>query len=68
MKNVDNANAVYLPGSDSVIETFLWQPGELDMEQTPVVFRNFGQGSIGYVGDVNREEGSEEVILAMCGF
>jgi hypothetical protein len=68
LKNVDPAMAVYLPGNDSMSESLVFEPIHADREQTPVAFGKFGQGSIGYVGDVNTEEGSDQVILAMCGF
>jgi len=34
--------------------------------ETPVAFAAVGEGWLGYVGDVNTEEGSESVVLAMC--
>jgi hypothetical protein len=39
----------------------------VDMEQTPVAYKKVGKGRVAYVGDVNAEEGSARVILAMCG-
>ena len=38
-----------------------------DAKQTAVAFAKYGKGWVGYVGDVNGEEGSDKVILAMCG-
>ncbi|KAJ9217056.1 hypothetical protein DTO166G4_1516 [Paecilomyces variotii] len=67
LKNVDNAVALYLPGRDSVVESHVFPPGPVNREQTPVAFQNLGQGCVGYIGDVNGEEGSDQVILAMCG-
>ncbi|KAL1990410.1 hypothetical protein VTN49DRAFT_6249 [Thermomyces lanuginosus] len=34
--------------------------------RTPVVFAPYGNGHVGYVGDVNQEEETDEVLLAMC--
>ncbi|GAD98452.1 hypothetical protein MGYG_05903 [Paecilomyces variotii No. 5] len=68
LKNVDNALALYLPAPSSVIESPVFAPAPVPSEQTPVAFRNLGQGTVGYIGDVNGEQESDEVILAMCGF
>jgi len=55
LRYVDPAAAVYRPHDDSPID-----------EQTPVAFTAFGRGWLGYIGDVNREEGSDSALLAMC--
>jgi hypothetical protein len=39
----------------------------VDTQETPVAFTLLGSGWLGYVGDVNAEEGSDAVILAMFG-
>lgn len=38
-----------------------------DLQQTPIALTNMGRGKLGYVGDVNGEEGTDAVVLAMCG-
>ncbi|KAL1878350.1 hypothetical protein Plec18167_004422 [Paecilomyces lecythidis] len=63
LKNVDNALSLYLPDRESALDVAFY-----NRDQTPVAFQNLGQGSVGYIGDVNGEEGSDQVILAMCGF
>ncbi|KAH7002680.1 hypothetical protein B0J12DRAFT_692532 [Macrophomina phaseolina] len=35
--------------------------------QTPIAWASVGRGQVGYVGDVNAQEETTEVILAMCG-
>ncbi|ATY60337.1 transcription factor [Cordyceps militaris] len=35
--------------------------------ETAVAMERVGDGRIGYIGDVNAEDGSQRVILAMCG-
>jgi hypothetical protein len=59
LKNVEDAAAWYYPSEDEVIESL--------MTQTPVALAKVGEGKLGYVGDVNKEEGSDAVVLAMCG-
>jgi len=60
LKNVEDAAAWYRPSEDSVDESLL---GE-----TSVALAKVGEGKLGYVGDVNKEEGSDAAVLAMCGF
>lgn len=67
LKNVEPTAALYLPSRDSMTESHVFPAAPVDREQTPVAFTAFDQGWVGYVGDVNTEEGSDEVILAMCG-
>lgn len=35
--------------------------------EAPIALAQVGEGKLGYVGDVNGEQGSDAVILAMCG-
>ena len=67
LKNVAKDAAVYLPSSNSRIESAVFAPDPVDCEQTPVVFAKVGEGWLGYVGDVNNETESQTVVLAMCG-
>ena len=53
LKNVDRSAAWYTAGGAA--------------GQAAVVFAKVGSGRLGYVGDVNGEEGSDAVVLAMCG-
>jgi hypothetical protein len=57
LKNVEDAAAWYRPSEDI---------GSL-MAETAVALAKVGEGKLGYVGDVNQEEGSNAVVLAMCG-
>ena len=53
VKNVDRSAAWYTEGETS--------------NEAAVAFAKVGSGRLGYVGDVNGEEGSDAVVLAMCG-
>jgi len=55
VRNVESSAVWYAPTEAS---------GEAE---AAVVFAKVGQGRLGYVGDVNGEEASDEVVLAMCG-
>ena len=67
LKNVAPNAALYLPDRNSMTESHVFPSEPVDVEQTPVAFAPVGEGWLGYVGDVNTEEGSDAVILAMCG-
>lgn len=58
---------VYTPYSDSKIESAVFAPDAVDNQQCPAVFARYGRGRIGYVGDVNNEEGSCKFTMAMIG-
>jgi len=68
LENVPAIDAWYLPDESSNTESYVF-PNEpvQNLKQTPVAFTSIGNGKLGYVGDVNGEEGSDAVILAMCG-
>lgn len=59
--NVAAKDALYLR------ERLLPGPSGGELCQAPIAFRKIGAGYMGYVGDVNHEEGSNRVILAMFG-
>jgi ribonuclease HI len=52
-QNVEQSAAWYSEGK--------WSP------EAAVVFARVGQGRLGYIGDVNGEKSSNQVVLAMCG-
>ncbi|KAH8163738.1 hypothetical protein CIB48_g4509 [Xylaria polymorpha] len=54
--------ALYVAG---VARSDAWYAG--DQDEVAVAFTKVGNGMLGYVGDVNGEDGSEAVILAMLG-
>ena len=68
LKNVERKDAIYLPSSSSRIQSAVFPPDPIqDLTQTPTAFRQYGSGKLGYVGDVNMEEETQQVLLAMCG-
>ncbi|KAL6881654.1 ribonuclease H-like protein [Trichoderma longibrachiatum] len=68
LKQAKPSDAWYVTNKDSVLESLVFgaenahTPGE-----SPVLLARVAGGKLGYVGDVNGEEGSEAVVLAMCG-
>jgi ribonuclease HI len=51
----------------NVDRSAMWYTEKETSNEAAVVFANVGAGKLGYVGDVNGEEESEAVVLAMCG-
>jgi hypothetical protein len=68
LAGVPGKDAWYLPNNSSHTQSRVFYPVPItDQEQTPIALTNIGKGKLGYVGDVNGEEGSDAVVLAMCG-
>ena len=56
---------MYRPCLDSVTQSRVFPPEPVDPSETAVALTKIGEGWLGYVGDVNNEQGSQDVILAM---
>lgn len=68
VKNVQQSNAVYLPTSESRIESAVFAPSSVeDRTQAPAAFSSVGEGKVGFVGDVNNEDDTPTMVLRMCG-
>jgi len=68
LANVSVNDAWYLPTDASRTESLVFHSKRIhDLQQTPIALTGIGKGKLGYVGDVNGEECSDAVVLAMCG-
>ncbi|UNI16723.1 hypothetical protein JDV02_003135 [Purpureocillium takamizusanense] len=68
VRNVANSEAWYKTDECSIVESLVFAPTSTNtVGETAVALARVGDGNLGYVGDVNIEEGSVAVILAMCG-
>ncbi|KAL8366642.1 hypothetical protein RB595_010482 [Gaeumannomyces hyphopodioides] len=68
VKNVAPADTWYHTDESSVVESRVFAPTSANIAgEAAVALANIGRGKLGYIGDVNAEEGSVAVILAMCG-
>lgn len=56
---------VYVPEASSRTQSMVFEPAEGDLHQCPAIFAPYGKGYIGYIGDVNNEEGSRKLLAAM---
>ncbi|KAJ7184529.1 hypothetical protein C8R46DRAFT_1208719 [Mycena filopes] len=58
--------ALYVASDESRVESMVFAPTRItNLTDVPVVFAELGRGWLGYVGDVNSEQGSTEAIVAM---
>ncbi|KAB8218904.1 hypothetical protein BDV33DRAFT_204950 [Aspergillus novoparasiticus] len=58
----------YITDDDSVVQSMVFPATKVNTAgETAVALAKVGTGNLGYVGDVNAEEGSNAVVLAMCG-
>jgi len=68
VKGAPRSAAVYVTTPDSRVESRVFPPNPAhDPVQAPAVFQAYGKGYVGYLGDVNGEEGTSKAILALCG-
>ncbi|KAK4698980.1 hypothetical protein P7C70_g7289, partial [Phenoliferia sp. Uapishka_3] len=70
LKGVSPGDAVYRPIVGSTHESMAMQMGgggKIEEDLTPIALARVGKGSIGYIGDVNAEEATTKVVLAMMG-
>ncbi|KAJ6508446.1 hypothetical protein C8R45DRAFT_443495 [Mycena sanguinolenta] len=68
VNNVASEHVWYASGADSVIQSAVFAPDSAFRPgQAAVALASVGEGKLGYLGDVNAEEESTAVILAMCG-
>ncbi|KAH8589778.1 hypothetical protein B0O99DRAFT_636194 [Bisporella sp. PMI_857] len=67
LANVNSNAAWYLPTEGSVIESRVFYPEPVATSETPAAYTEVGNGWLGYVGDVNAEEGTDAVVLGMLG-
>ncbi|CDO77835.1 hypothetical protein BN946_scf184714.g10 [Trametes cinnabarina] len=70
LKNVPRECAVYLPAPDARVQSMVFGPTPITgnkAKESPAVFTRVGRGYLGYIGDVNGEQGSTRLTLEMCG-
>jgi hypothetical protein len=56
--------ALHLIGTRAEDRIYISSPGST---QSPAVFAKYGDGNLGWIGDVNTEDGTTELLLTMCG-
>lgn len=65
LAHVASDDSVYRPSSDSVTQSRVFTPEPANQNEVAVAFTKVGEGWLGYIGDVNNEQGSQAVIHSM---
>jgi hypothetical protein len=58
---------IFVPVPEATTQSHVFPPSHVDQAQAAIVGAKVGDGYVAYVGDVNGEEGSNKVILSLCG-
>lgn len=68
VSNVVPGDMLYTTDKESVVQSMVFAPTSAHVKgETAVALAKVGSGRLGYVGDVNAEDGSHAVVLAICG-
>ncbi|KAH0594997.1 hypothetical protein MHUMG1_07295 [Metarhizium humberi] len=68
VNNVAAEEMWYKTDDGSKVQSRVFPPTSAKVAgETAVALAKVGEGKLGYVGDVNAEDGSNSVVLAMCG-
>lgn len=68
VKNAEPQEKICIPIEGAVTESHVFPPMYVDQTQAGVVGAKFGRGYLVYCGDVNGEDESNQLIVALCGF
>jgi len=67
VKNARPEEKIFIPVPEAMTQSHVFPPSYVDQAQSAVVGAKVGDGYVAYVGDVNGEQGSNKVILSLCG-
>jgi hypothetical protein len=67
VKNAGQHEKIFVPVPEGTTQSLVFPPSHVDEAQAAVVGAKIGDGFLVYSGDVNAEQGSDKVILALCG-
>lgn len=68
LRDVDSKDAIYLPSASAYVQSHVCPPSPIeDRSQTPAALTAYGKGMLGYLGDVNGEAQTIQILLTMCG-
>ncbi|TGO45841.1 hypothetical protein BCON_0361g00010 [Botryotinia convoluta] len=67
VQNAKQHEKIFLPVPGGTTQSLVFPSSHVDEEQAAVVGAKIGDGFLVYCGDINGEQGSDKVILALCG-
>ena len=67
LKGIAPESVVYGPTIESRTQSMVFASSAVNLNEAPVVYTRIGHGFLGYIGDVNGETDSTNVILSMLG-
>ncbi|KAI2856767.1 hypothetical protein CBS76997_11456 [Aspergillus niger] len=68
VKNAKRQEKIFIPIEGAVTQSLVFPPDYVNQTQAAVAGARLGWGYLIYCGDVNGEDGSNQLILALCGF
>lgn len=71
IKGTPVSDMVYVSTGDSVVHSLVPFPAPQSAhkpDQAPVIFTSFCNGYIGYIGDVNQEDETTDVVIGLCSW
>jgi hypothetical protein len=67
VKNARPDEKIFVPVANSITQSNVFPPEYVDQAEAAVAGAKVGNGYLVCVGDVNAEEGSDNIILSLCG-
>ncbi|TPR06541.1 Alpha/beta hydrolase family protein [Aspergillus niger] len=68
IKDAGSQEKRYVPTEGALTQSHVFPPMRADETQAAVVGARLGRGYLYYCGDVNWEDGSNQLMLSLCGF
>ena len=65
LKGVPADSRAYVPLEQSRVESRVFALDAVDNTQTPAAYHRYGDGWLGYIGDVNNEKGSQALLMSI---
>ena len=66
VKHAEPHQKIFVPITDAMTQSHVFPPEYVDQTQAAVVGTKIGEGFMIYIGDVNAEKGSLDIILHLC--
>jgi hypothetical protein len=67
LKEVPAEAKIYIATENSRTQSLVFPPSKVDTAQCPAVLEKHGDGYMGFIGDVNNEDGTQALLMAMLG-